>query len=265
MEETMIGSSPRVQGERLGSGTSKRISGSSPRVQGEHWMRVKGDPATGSSPRVQGERMIRNRTEDLCFAVESTPWARDEFAFAIEHRDSPDPVEQARRFLVRSWQAIGVRHGSPSWTGGWRFSTKQSTHNPTVTWTTMPSRIRVAADRLRHVQIENRPALDVISRHSSPDCLIYADLPYVRSARSNRARLYTHEMTDLNHIDLLNALEFHPGPVVLSGYPSALYDSRLEHWHRISMDGQSQVRGAITHEVLWINAVAKRQLNFGLF
>ena len=72
------------------------------------------------------------------------------------------------------------------------------------------------------MQIENRPALDVIGRFNYPNVLIYADPPYILSTRHGKQ--YNCEMTDADHAVLLEALKAHKGPVLLSGYDSALYD-----------------------------------------
>lgn len=80
-------------------------------------------------------------------------------------------------------------------------------------------------ERLRSVQIEQQPALHLIERYKLPSVLIYADPPYLLSTRSKR--LYRNEMTDQDHEELLETLDEHPGPVLLSGYAHPMYDKRL--------------------------------------
>ena len=41
------------------------------------------------------------------------------------------------------------------------------------------------AERLLRVQIENRPAIDVIRLYDSPDTLFYCDPPYVHDTRGD--------------------------------------------------------------------------------
>jgi DNA adenine methylase len=62
-------------------------------------------------------------------------------------------------------------------------------------------------------------------------------------------------MTKDDHEELLDALEKHPGPVILSGYSHPLYDDRLKHWRRETKRAKAEA-GAIREEVLWINPVA---------
>ncbi|MGG1156879.1 hypothetical protein ABE237_13570 [Brevibacillus formosus] len=68
-----------------------------------------------------------------------------------------------------------------------------------------------------------------------------------------------HEMTNEDHIELLDSLDLHPGPVMLSGYAHALYDDRLKHWRREEVRGYAD-RGKSRTEVVWINPVAAEQV-----
>lgn len=117
-------------------------------------------------------------------------------------------------------------------------------------WTDLPEVILAAAERLRGVQIECRPALEVIRRFNFPNVLIYCDPPYVLSTRHGKQ--YHHEMTDNDHVELLAALKEHRGPVLISGYPSELYDRELAGWHRETTTATDQV-SRVRQEVLWMN------------
>lgn len=117
-------------------------------------------------------------------------------------------------------------------------------------------------DRLKCAEIENREAIDVIKHfQDDPDCLLYVDPPYVLKTRSGA--MYEHEMNDSDHIEMLDALDVHSGPVALSGYAHPLYDERLKHWHRVTMPSLAE-KGSVRTEVLWLNAKAQRR-QLGLF
>ena len=117
-------------------------------------------------------------------------------------------------------------------------------------WAEMPQTIVALAQRLKMVQIENRPALDLIRRFNFDNVLIYADPPYLMDTRGGKQ--YRHEMTEQDHVELLAALLQHKGPVILSGYPSELYDRELKGWHRITRKSYNQNADQRT-EVLWCN------------
>jgi DNA adenine methylase len=71
-------------------------------------------------------------------------------------------------------------------------------------------------------------------------------------------------MTHQDHEELLDALDAHPGPVVLSGYQNDLYSQRLRHWKTKTHNGRAEY-GKIREEVLWLNPVVVNALNYSLF
>ena len=203
-------------------------------------------------------RIIRERPDELAALIEMTPWARDEYYASYEK--TGDEMEDARRFLVRCWQGTGANLNSRT---GWRHhATSVPFANNTVAWNRVSKIIIKATDRLKNVQIENKPALEIIKSYNAPGVLIYADPPYPLNTRSGK--MYAHEMTDADHIGLLEALDAHPGPVLLSGYACEMYDNRLKHWRRETKKAQAE-KGQVRTEILWINPVAAKQLEGRLF
>jgi len=194
-------------------------------------------------------RVIRDRPNELARLVYWTPYSREEY-YAAYDMDGADELERARRFLVRCWMGQGPKLCGRT---GWRSVMNAADPQPVQQWADVPNRIRVMAERLRNAQIECQPAIKLIERYKLPDVLIYADPPYVHETRSGD--IYRHEMTDQDHMDLLDALDAHPGPVLLSGYANKLYEERLRHWHRETRKSLAQ-RGKVAEEVLWINPIA---------
>lgn len=196
-------------------------------------------------------RVVRDRPSDLAAAVALTPYAREEYD-ASYGPDTGDPVEDARRFLVRVWMAHGGKFGDRV---GWRHDMRGKRSGPGMAseWRNLPDRILAIVDRLRGVHIECRPALDVIAAADDPSILIYADPPYPRGALYERsARYYANDMTDAEHGELLDVLLAHPGPVLLSGYRCELYDGKLEGWRRVDQETLAY-RNSERVESLWIN------------
>ncbi len=193
-------------------------------------------------------RVIRERGDELAALIEMTPWAREEFDLSYTPTDND--TERARRFLVRTWQghATGGADGIDK-KNGWSKRTDLSVIS-TSTWNRLPRMLITAAKCLSTAEIENCDAIEFITYRNQPDVLLYVDPPYPLSTRAGK--LYQHEMTDADHIALLDALDAHPGPVVLSGYACALYDDRLPHWHRVTTQAQAE-KGNTRTEVLWLN------------
>jgi DNA adenine methylase len=90
--------------------------------------------------------------------------------------------------------------------------------------------------------------------------LVYADPPYLLSARSGCERdYYRHEMTDHQHRELLRVLRGLKCMVILSGYESHLYSTMLKGWNVETFQGFTR-RGPAT-EWLWFNFPAPTQLH----
>jgi DNA adenine methylase len=99
-------------------------------------------------------------------------------------------------------------------------------------------RMAPAVERLAGVSLESMPALDLIAKYGTdPDVLLYVDPPYLGSTRGESADGYKHEMrAEDDHRQLAEALHAARAAVVLSGYPSGLYDRGLyAGWDRHSM------------------------------
>lgn len=202
-------------------------------------------------------RVLRSHSLELIAQVNLTPWSREEYEASYEPCD--DAIERARRFLVRCWQAHGTTTCSQT---GWRNVGSQGNGSTTAVWKRLPERLAAIANRLKDAEIECKPAIDLIAKYNTEDCLIYADPPYVLSTRAGK--LYSHEMTTKDHEELLTALLRHRGPVVLSGYAHPLYDNALSGWQRKTMPALAE-HGKRAEEVLWLNPKASGARQFSMF
>ena len=206
--------------------------------------------------------VIRTRPKELARLIEFTPWSRDEYKKS--YTMTGDSLEDARRFLVRMWQAIGAKSSDIT---GWRSNIQDLNGNVNQWTTRLPKNIIDASRRLRHsknglVQIENQPAIKLLQRYARPYVFIYADPPYVRSTRSGR--IYACEMTDKDHIELLELLQKHPGPVMISGYNNEIYNNLLKGWH-IKRRSANCEGGQKRVEVLWMNYEPPKDNQLSLF
>jgi len=85
--------------------------------------------------------------------------------------------------------------------------------------------------------------------------LIYSDPPYLHHARSS-GRRYRFDYEEADHIALLALLKRLPCHVILSGYPSALYDEQLGDWHTLELQVMNQA--GVRTEKLWLNFTPER-------
>ena len=190
--------------------------------------------------------VLRDQTDDLIWALETTAWSREEYDKSDQV--TGDPLEDARRFVVRIWQAHASDLAKKT---GWKNrGVRQSAAGMSHRWAKVPNQLSSIAWRLSDAEIENRPALEVIKRFSADNCLIYADPPYLHEVRTQD--LYSDEMSQQDHIELLEALHDHKGPVVLSGYDNNLYKEMLKGWKVQELKAPKVEKGASRTEILWI-------------
>lgn len=193
-------------------------------------------------------RIIRDNPEPLIRAVTYTPYSRQEYENAFHPAENISEVEQARRFLIKCWQGHGFR--TSAYKVGWKNDIQgREAAYAMRNWYRLPEWIEGTVERLREVQIECRPAIEVIKRFNYSNVLIYADPPYVLSTRTGKN--YKHEMTDADHIELLEMLLQHKGPVLLSGYDNDMYNSYLVGWAKYQIDTTAE-KGLPRVETLWV-------------
>lgn len=209
--------------------------------------------------------VLRDDQAALAEAVSLTPWSRREWELAQRRDNDGDlsKLERARRFIARMNQSHGQRPGCT----GWRHDGPARSSSFTLQWRALPDRIVAAAERLRYVQIECRPALDILRRYAGADVLIFADPPYLAEVRKAR-KIYRKEMMSAGeHEDLLVGLRAHPGMVSLTHYRCPLYDELLHDWTVIELaaiaeHGQHRIEGLyLNPELVGRLKVSRRQLN----
>lgn len=85
--------------------------------------------------------------------------------------------------------------------------------------------------------------------------LIYSDPPYLRRTRTS-GRMYRFDYEEQDHVELVKLLKTLPCHVILSGYPSALYDDLLSGWRSLELQVMNQ--GGVRTERLWFNFIVDR-------
>lgn len=193
-------------------------------------------------------RILREKPNELLQQIKLTPWARSEYEYCLDEVEIVNPIESARRLFFRIWMNF---HGAtkPS-KGNWR---RQKGNRKSLLASIRLDNLFQASERLQTVQLENRDALRLIREYDSPDTLFYLDPPYVFSTRTI-SKAYSHEMTNQNHKEFAELLYNVKGFVILSGYPSEIYEELFEAkgWKRV--DKEAVVMGGGKKiESLWLS------------
>lgn len=201
-------------------------------------------------------RALRDHKDKLVEAIGLTPFSREEFYQAVSPSDEPlTDVERARRFFVRARQA---RTGLAQTASLGRWANCKNTSRAGMSgavsrWLGSVESLPDIALRLLRVQIENRPAIEVITLYDSPTTLFYCDPPYVHAARGDD-KAYSFEMDDAAHRQLAEGLRHCAGKVAVSGYRCDLMDELYKDWRRIDAPPKHcHSIKKLRQEALWMN------------
>ncbi len=208
-------------------------------------------------------RVLRDQQDELIKAIGLTPFSREELRSATEKpTEGLSDLERARRFFVRARQ---VRTGlaQTASVGRWahcKLTSRAGMAGAVSRWLGSVEGLSEVIQRLLRVQIESRPAIEVIQQYDSDETLFYCDPPYPHGSRSD-VNAYGYEMIDDEHLKLAKVLHNVKGKVALSGYHCDLMADLYRDWAYIEAptkkahstntrpDNKKQQRT----EILWIN------------
>jgi DNA adenine methylase len=182
----------------------------------------------------------------LLARLEYTPYARAEYARALDHLNDPDPVMKAWGFFTAQCQGISGggsfgKRGEKNWSCSRIIDRAQS-------FLGHVEKLPAIAERLLKVHIEHGDGVKLIQRWDAPDSFFYVDPPYVNATRTGKSggrAVYHCEMEDAGHHELVNTLLGISGKAVLSGYFSPIYQPLEDAgWERreFAMDLSAAVR-----------------------
>jgi len=191
--------------------------------------------------------------------VEATPFSADEWnrAYSIVQGYEPaTSIGKAWAFFVLCRQSLAGRMNSYSPIS--RTRTRRGMNEQVSGWLTAIEGLPAVHARLKRVLILNRPALDVIASQDGKKTLFYIDAPYVTNTRTAK-QVYKHEMSDDDHIALVELLSGIEGRAVVSMYRHPIYDSLSDKhgWRRVDFDVANHASGAQSKrrmtECCWMN------------
>ncbi len=188
--------------------------------------------------------------------VSAVPFAEDIWEQAEEMSGSDDPVTRAVGLFVRCRQSrAGTFKDFAPLT---RNRTRRGMNEQASAWLTTIDGLPAVHARLKRVVIQNRDAIRVIQQQDGEKTLFYLDPPYLSETRACTGQ-YDHEMTESEHVELLDVLAKCKGKFLLSGYPSDLYDAKAQEcgWHYIDFDLPNHASGGAEKrrmtERVWMN------------
>lgn len=162
--------------------------------------------------------------------VEAVPFSEEMWETAGLFSQEADIVIRAVGFFIRCRQS---RAGTfTAFAPLTRRRTRRGMNEQASAWLTVIDGLPAVHARLKRVVILNHDAIQVIKQQDGEKTLFYLDPPYLFETRATTGQ-YQHEMTEAEHMELLDVLAKCQGKFLLSGYPSQLYDAMARKcgWH----------------------------------
>lgn len=200
-------------------------------------------------------RILRDQGEAFLALARLTPYSQVEFEAAKDCPEDASDLQRALTDFIRWRQSFGGQGNNWSYTTG---RARGGMAGDVNAWWTAIEMLPQIVDRLRRVQITCQSAFEAIPRFDHPDGLIYCDPPYVHATRAKGSTdVYGVEMDDDQHRQLAAILGSCKAKVVLSGYPSELYERLYAGWNRVEFDIANHASGGKSktreRECLWMN------------
>lgn len=188
---------------------------------------------------------------------EATPFSEIEWQWAggigPEDRDD-DPVDAAVAFFVRCRQSMAGR--MESFTPISRTRTRRNMNEQVSAWLSSIEGLPDVHSRLKRILITGRDFEQSIISNDEDKTLHYCDPPYLHSTRKS-TKVYKYEMTEQDHVRMLDTLKSCKGKVMLSGYMNDLYAKILSSWNaelfKLPNNSASGEKKRIMEEVVWYN------------
>lgn len=125
--------------------------------------------------------------------------------------------------------------------------------------TNIDKNLPIVIDEFRKVEVYNYDFLDCINKFDSKNTIFYLDPPYVSESRKNK-KVYTDELEDKRHQELIEKMLTIKGNAILSGYENNIYTELEEKgWKKeaINIKSSSTPKGEKTRrkECIWYNFI----------
>lgn len=162
-------------------------------------------------------KVLRDMPDELVRLLQLTPHSREEYEDSW-HKKEDAPIEQARKFFIRTQQSIWAAGGQAQ-AKGWAASIKESRvsiSEKTHKWLMAVENLDYIANRLKTVQIECRDFKWILKHYNTPATLFYVDSPYDKTLRSDTK--YEFEFANQDFHDLAHYAKKVKGKIAISGY-----------------------------------------------
>lgn len=197
-------------------------------------------------------RVVRDQCTQFLRKIKTIGYKEANFEAALTRTEFPSDLHKAvNEFVLRRMSRGGLKKA-------YAWSNRQRGGQPGEinAWETIIDLLPKISERLQNVIVLNKPAVQLLKVFDEPNVLVYADPPYLHETRES-VDAYKHEMLVDDHIALADVLNGFKGKVLLSGYPSRLYNKLYKNWRcekkKIANHASQQKVKPIKLELLWCN------------
>lgn len=174
--------------------------------------------------------VARDQPEELLKILKSVEYCKSTYLsyrdlYFSEEFKGLDPLNQAATTYIARRMSRGGLCGTFSWSSRIYSTGPAEIH----CWNSSLQNLERLSERLAGVEILNEDAMKVMERYDGPYTLFYLDPPYLHSTRVSTG-VYQCEMNESDHKQLAEFCHKLTGKVILSGYPSELYDELYDGW-----------------------------------
>ena len=189
----------------------------------------------------------------LIWLAEHTPVSREQFAQCLDriHAEDADAVERAWAFFYAAQFTYAGRDPSAASIGNFSVDIDKPLSRR---WLDVRRHLEHLSQRFRSVVVEGCPWQEIVAKYDSGDTFFYMDPPYLPATRTTSGD-YECEMTEKDHGDLLTCINGLQGKVMISGYPSELYNEGLAGWRKREFEVTCSVSPSRSKrtETVWLN------------
>lgn len=188
--------------------------------------------------------------------IECVPFSEVEFeekSIGVD-LDRSNLVARAASFFVSCRQSMSgrMKNFAPVYPNRLR----RGMHEGVSAWLSAVAGLPEVHERLKRVAIYNRDALEIIRQHDTPHTLFYCDPPYLLDTRVTKDA-YEYEMTDNQHLAMLDTLRYLKGRFILSGYSNTMYRNFATwyNWNTVEIEVPNRAGDSSTRavECIWRN------------
>lgn len=185
--------------------------------------------------------------------VQNLPYSKNIFDFYLKYQPKYQAGFAEKEYVLRNMSRGGMKKAF-----AWSERKRGGLPGDENAWKNKLKRLPEICKRLRYVEKHNLDCIDFLKKFNKPNSFAYLDPPYLQETRTAK-KVYNHEMSKQDHIDLLYYIRDEwKGKFLISGYESDLYKFMLKNYCNFDClrvannSGQNKVKNGRI-ECVWRN------------